>query len=541
MKKLLSILILALLFTACGKVPVEEATVPAETLPAETAASETASAENGFPVYNVSTVDEFLAALGSERTIVLAPGSYDLTQAADYGTDPLNLAYRWIDMGDGHQLTLLNIHDTVIRGSGMDSTSILTDPRYANVLELSNCSGIRLEDFTAGHTVRAELCTGGVIRLTGCEETTLENLGLYGCGIIGVNIEDSWTITVKDCDIYDCSVSGVSVYSSDRVHVDSCRIHNMGHRDQIASAFFIVNFSADVYISDCTMEDSLMDCLLVSDGGENLSFHDCSIRNNRVRSSAFCNHYSFPVFENVTLEGNQVRRWYEDGGEHILDPEGNPIESFQTSEEAPALAEQKQVTVTTVDEFLNAIDNDTQIILEGEVFDLTTATGYGEGGGEHWYWDALYADGPTLVLCDLTNFSITSDGDRDSHTFLALPRYADVLSLERCSDVTLSGFTAGHTEAPQPCSGGVLWLEDCDRITVDNCDLYGCGTIGINAYYCGDLSVTGCEIHDCTDGGLYLFHVTNANIDDTVLRDLGSFRIRNTWCENITVDGKPAH
>lgn len=71
MKKLISLILavsLALLAGCAQNAPVSEST----------SASEALADKHASQAVTVSTVDEFLAALGSDKEITLAPGTYDL-------------------------------------------------------------------------------------------------------------------------------------------------------------------------------------------------------------------------------------------------------------------------------------------------------------------------------------------------------------------------------------------------------------------------------------------------------------------------------
>ena len=134
---------------------------------------------------------------------------------------------------------------------------------------------------------------------------------------------------------------------------------------------------------------------------------------------------------------------------------------------------QEQVHVSTVDELLAALKPDTEIILDAEFYDLSTATGYGETDGEYYRWQEVF-DGVQLTIHDLSNLTIRAEGDDvKEHTVSATPRYAHVLNFENCSDIMIEGFTAGHTEEPGSCAGGVLYFESSSGISIDGCHLYG--------------------------------------------------------------------
>ena len=73
-------------------------------------ASSAADAKNEtqtpYETINVSTADEFISAIGSNRRIVLAPGTYDLSGTAGYGTAQ-GADYYWeYTYDDGYSLVL---------------------------------------------------------------------------------------------------------------------------------------------------------------------------------------------------------------------------------------------------------------------------------------------------------------------------------------------------------------------------------------------------------------------------------------------------
>ena len=122
--------------------------------------AETTSAEDPPSVrtVSVSTVDELLAALDSNVIIELAPGTYHLDQARDFGKDSDNPAYYWEDTGSGSQLILNHLHDLTIRGEDPETTSLEICWKFSNILYLSGCKRITLEGFTAGHSEGVDLC-----------------------------------------------------------------------------------------------------------------------------------------------------------------------------------------------------------------------------------------------------------------------------------------------------------------------------------------------------------------------------------------------
>ncbi len=208
---------------------------------------------------------------------------------------------------------------------------------------------------------------------------------------------------------------------------------------------------------------------------------------------------------------------------------------------------QTTVYVSTVDEFLNAIAPDTEIVVDVSLLDLGQASGYGKSGGEYYRWDDPY-DGPELILQNLSNFTIRGSGQERTDTAIsAVPRYADVLTFENCANIYVTNLTAGHTQEPGYCIGGVLHYINSQSILVENCDLYGCGTMGVCGDNSLDLQVYGCYIHDCSVSGVEFTECQNVRVDSTTFERLGEeeynydapiFRIYGG--KNITRDGVEA-
>lgn len=205
------------------------------------------------------------------------------------------------------------------------------------------------------------------------------------------------------------------------------------------------------------------------------------------------------------------------------------------------------VHASTVDELLGAIAPDTEIILDAEFYDLSTATGYGESSTEYYYWEEVF-DGVQLTIRDVQNLTIRAEGDDiTAHTLSARPRYAHVLNFENCSSITLEGFTAGHTFEPGSCAGGVIGLRGSEAFRIDRCGLYGCGVVGVWAEMSKNILVTNCDIYECSWGGIYMVSCRDVTFNQNTIRDLGEeyegvhydgtpFMLHDT--QNIIIDGE---
>lgn len=201
---------------------------------------------------------------------------------------------------------------------------------------------------------------------------------------------------------------------------------------------------------------------------------------------------------------------------------------------------QNSVTVTSADEFLAAIAPDTEIIVSAELIDFSTAAGYGTSAGEYYRWNESF-DGPELYISGVSNLTVRGNGaDRKATVLSAVPRYANVLNFENCSNILVKDLTAGHTQEPGYCMGGVLFFLNCEDILIENCGLFGCGTLGVNAYSSKNMQIVNNEIYECSVGGVEFTNCDGINVDGNTFRDLGGpvFRIYN--CGSITCNGEEA-
>ena len=549
MKKLISLMIAAIMLlslAACGEAPDSSAE---ETEPPETSAPKT---EDGRPVTEVTTVDELLAAIAPDTVIELTGQRYMLTEASDYGTGSGSGYYRW-DTGDGAELVIENVTGLTIRAANRD-TCIVTEPRWVNVLHFIGCEDITLEGFTAGHTDGA-YCSGGVLCFENTKGVTVDGCSLYGCGTEGVTTYSCEDVAVTGSEIWNCSQGAAFIYDSKNVSFDNCDFHGI-----TAEFGMFRTIDSDKFaLLNSTIRDSSGDVFFNSSRSSGVYIGGCEVSGNKFRDM-FASELIPVTVEGCALGDNDIIDWYADmeklgslyENSKAVDHERNvysysELQNMQKTENAVwnayvpevstpevAVSEDGKVHVMTVDEFLAAIAPDTTIYLEPGVYDLSTAAGCGVTETDRYRWDLRF-DGPSLVITGVDGLTIEGAG-AESVTIAAVPRYADVLGFERCAGLTLRGFTAGHTEEKGYCTGGVLYFDLCDDAVIDGCALFGCGIMGITASNCDDMNVSNTEIYDCEYGAVTL-NDSNAVFDNCDIHDNGGpdFQL---YGSTAIVDGK---
>ena len=203
------------------------------------AAPEMAEAVDG--VITVTTEEQFINALGNDRTIELDENVHlNLSRVLDReewfsgvpGRAWVTIAERDIDgapvvisefTNDGQQLVLRNIRGLTIRGK--HNASIEVNPRYSFCLSFMDCEGCIVENLTIGHT-EGGYCDGGVIGVTGGSRNHIFSCDLYGCGTYGVVARDTREFSLYKTTVHDCTYGIMELYSSEAVKFTQCDFFN---------------------------------------------------------------------------------------------------------------------------------------------------------------------------------------------------------------------------------------------------------------------------------------------------------------------------
>ena len=533
-------MLLALL-TGCGTHPEAAETVsPAN----ESAAAEAASKNQ------VSTVDEFLAALKSETEITMAPGTYDLTTASDYGK--ASEVYSWNE--ETGALWIKGLNGLTIHGNGAE---VFVDGEKRVPLVFDECQDLHLADLTLSHKDPKE--TGAkTLLISSCQNVTLQNIIFQDSVDALLTLQCSTNCLIENCLFTGASGNAVAVNGSEAVTIRDCEINNLGlpetgeklpHGMPDFQALISISEwnrdnktleSKDITLENNTFSDNTAGLLMFVSNSRKVNLLNSLFAGNHMNEAAFCFWTAAPHVVGNTFEGNDPWAWYYPSSSMAVDENGAdiPSELFMPDVVLPEAGPQKEIAVTTADEFLAAIGPDTKMILKNEMIDLSTASDYGKGKAEFYYWKEEY-DGPSVVITGVNNMTITSlDEDCKTHTISALPRYADVLSFEFSTNITLSHFTAGHTVKPGFCMGGVLRFKECRNTTIDHCGLYGCGILGVIAHGGEKLNIINSDIYECSNGGVSLVDVNGVNIENTTFRDLGGPALYVRNCQDAIMDGK---
>lgn len=232
---LMLVTLLAALLAGCGERPaasepeqpakqVDEQTPAAPASPQPPADTFAAPATDGNEpdggAIHVRSVAELLEAIAPDANIVIESGRYNLTEfLEDYPNardqDAWDEEHPYVKLGavfDGVEVTIMNVTGLSVSGGAFDpaETEIVTEPRYAAVLNFDHCADVELACLTMGHTEQGD-CSGNVLDLDSCQNIALRTMDLYGCGVYGIHANNCGDLTVSNSTIRDCTYGSVDI------------------------------------------------------------------------------------------------------------------------------------------------------------------------------------------------------------------------------------------------------------------------------------------------------------------------------------------
>lgn len=468
-------------------------------------------------VVYAGTAEELKEALKSNVKIVLEGKDYLITD--EYGPSTL-----WIT----------GLENVTIQGT--EGTRIMTEASWDQVISISNCKNIVLDNITFGHDIpTGKSCTGGVIE-GNYSDITIMNCDIFGCGLVGISVGNG-TFDIQNSIIHDCSESIIEL-GSGTATFDKCVFSGNGYKDP--SAYGVNLFASDADASckfvDCTFTDNRNPYFIGK--WEDQGFHADYTCDNCTFSGNYWDDYvgiqSISIEpENVTLKlgesyelpvtvipenaTNQSVRWAVNdaeleifnapGWEHLkhdsailMDEPGVVTAVKEGTAEVycwaadgsnnqskvctitvvkadpvtpPTEQDQTVVYASTVEELDEALKSNTKIVLEGKDYTYERC----------------------LILEDLENVTIQGvEGTR----ITSLSAGSDVIDVRNSQNIMLDGIVFGHD---------IPTLEACDdpgvvggynsEITILGCDMFGCGTRGLYISGC-KVTMRDSVIHDCT-------------------------------------------
>ncbi len=119
--------------------------------------------------------------------------------------------------------------------------------------------------------------------------------------------------------------------------------------------------------------------------------------------------------------------------------------------------------------------------------------------------DGVYMLSSSLVLHGLDSFTLEAEHDGMAEILVRSEEHS-VIEISNCPSIKIKGCILGHTVLDEsPCGPNAYVVEyyNCNSLTIEKCDLFGCGTEGIHRMVAVEdqvtdsIAVKDCIIRDC--------------------------------------------
>jgi hypothetical protein len=243
-KILMLVLIVALLFTGCGREAIDDDVAGDE--PKETAI------ETDEPDKPVKTKDPD----GSEKLVVhnakelvktIAPGKHIYLEPGDYDLQKVTTETKYFNEFKSFE----NLEDVTLEGVGDIQVDFYCEDIYASVLTFTNCQSITLINLNIGHTPESDLggsCEGMVLCfMDDCSDIRIENCTMFGCGSVGLYASYVTDLTCIDSVITDCSYTIMTLNEVSKAQFKNCQFEDN------EATYFEIDACEDVVFTDCLM------------------------------------------------------------------------------------------------------------------------------------------------------------------------------------------------------------------------------------------------------------------------------------------------
>lgn len=246
----------------------------------------------------VSNVQQLVDNIGSNRTLILESGVYNLTDVKETTSKTAMFAEAY----DGDELVIDSVKKLSIQAAPGAKVEIVTESAYAAVLSFINTYDLKIDGITFGHAVKKGSCTGSVLKFADSDYINISNSDLYGSGTYGIEASSVTNLKLSDSIIRECTygiIYGAYLVNSsfenskfyDNREFDLIELHNSSNIDFI---------NTEIFNNESLSFDSV---LFRVDSSDNINVINSKITNNKVKSVS--SNEKNINFKDTTLKNNK--------------------------------------------------------------------------------------------------------------------------------------------------------------------------------------------------------------------------------------------
>ncbi len=171
----------------------------------------------------------------------------------------------------------------------------------------------------------------------------------------------------------------------------------------------------------------------------------------------------------------------------------------------------KKVGVSNEIELLSAINSDMHIILTSSYYNLTNCGGFANEKIDSQVGWSFSENGEihpaeSYIINNVNNLTIEGDAKIATENLMSA-----ALTFKQCSNIKIDGLTIGHLNQYKEyqCEGPVIAAYNSSELTINGCNLFGCGAEGLYADDVKDIEINNSRIYECTYTGIWLAGKSN--------------------------------
>ena len=242
----------------------------------------------------VSTIDQFLNAIGSNKRIIMEKGFYNFDKASIVKNK--NLRYEKKD--NGYQITIIDVENLEIWGKENGVNMVGSIPS-AYTLSFDNCIDVLIESINIDHA-SGKGGSAGAISIHDSTSIDFYNCGLTGAGNIGLYIDSCESVYFEEGYISGFSKNAVFIMNSYDVYFDYINFDSN-------QSYPLINILSSDYLSfyACYMTDNIGDSVINISGEyepEDIYMNYCEFTENAILY--FSTGQFIPYLENSYFDAN---------------------------------------------------------------------------------------------------------------------------------------------------------------------------------------------------------------------------------------------
>lgn len=217
-------------------------------------------------VITVANVHELADAIGSNRTILLKPGIYNLSAIRMDES-------KYVMIDDDEGMIIHDVQNLSILAATPLYAELIVDSSFANVLNLRDCNRVTIQGFLMGHHPQYSDSQGTVLGLAHCTEVQIRDCIMFTSGMDGLKIAQTERVSLDNAAITDSSLYAAEVIESK--HITFRGVRFLENRGGIA-----VKYSANVALIDCEIAKNHCNGLF-----ELVESEDILVQRSRIRGN----------------------------------------------------------------------------------------------------------------------------------------------------------------------------------------------------------------------------------------------------------------